>query len=103
MSGPYPRIGVHLCLATLSPLLKARGRQVGNAPAEAAGKARLSNVQVDTQRATVHGPFRIGDLRLTDVEVRISERYPELLVGAHALQDAVVVIDQRSKAVAICR
>ncbi|SFV27601.1 MULTISPECIES: pepsin/retropepsin-like aspartic protease family protein [unclassified Pseudoxanthomonas] len=77
--------------------------QIGNAPAEAAGKARLSNVQVDTQRAKVHGPFRVGDLRLTDVEVRISERYPELLVGAHALQGAVVVIDQRSKAVAVCR
>ena len=77
--------------------------QVSSAPADAAGKAQLSNVQVETQRATVHGPFLVGDLRLSDVEVRVSERYPELLVGAHALQDAVVVIDQRSKAVAICR
>ena len=36
-------------------------------------------------------------------EVRVSDRFPELLVGAHALRDFVLLIDQRSKAVALCR
>ena len=38
-----------------------------------------------------------------NVEVRVSDRFPELLVGAHALQDAVLMIDQRSQRVALCR
>lgn len=70
---------------------------------ETAGRGRLTNGEIETQRATVHGPFRIGGVSLSDVEVRVSERFPELLVGAHALQDAVVLIDQRSNSVAVCR
>lgn len=77
--------------------------QVSQVPAEVAEKGRLSNVDVETKRSTVHGPVRMGDIHLTDVEVRISDRYPELLVGAHTLQHFVVMIDQRSKSVAICR
>ncbi len=69
---------------------------------EQAGRAQLTNGQIDTQRATVHGPFRIGEVSMSDVAVRVSAQYPELLVGAHALQDAVVLIDQRSKSVAVC-
>lgn len=67
-----------------------------------AARGRLTNGEIETRRATVHGPFRIGGVSLSDVEVRVSERYPELLVGAHALQDAAVLIDQRSKSVAVC-
>jgi hypothetical protein len=37
------------------------------------------------------------------MEVRVSPKYPEVLVGAHALQDAVVMIDSRSQVVAVCR
>lgn len=70
---------------------------------EEAGRGRLTNGDIETQRARVHGPFRIGELSLADVDVRVSERFPELLIGAHALQDAVVLIDQRSKRVAVCR
>lgn len=76
--------------------------QVGGTPLQAAGGGQLPNTRVDTQRSTVAGPFRIGQLSLRDVEVRVSDRYPELLVGAHALQHAVVLIDQRSKTVAVC-
>lgn len=77
--------------------------QVSGTVAEAAGNGQLPNVQVETKRSTVHGPFRIGDVSVSDVEVRVSERYPELLVGAHTLQGFTVLIDQRSKSVALCR
>ncbi len=76
--------------------------KVAAGPLEQAGRAQLTNGQIDTQRATVHGPFRVGEVSISDVEVRVSAQFPELLVGAHALQDAVVLIDQRSKAVAVC-
>lgn len=76
--------------------------KVSNSPAEPVGEGRLANTTVDTQRATVRGPFVIGQASLSDVEVRVSARYPELLVGAHALQPFVVVIDQRSRALALC-
>lgn len=76
---------------------------VSAGPLEAAGRSRLTNSQVEAQRATVQGPIEIGQLRLADVEVRVSAKYPELLIGAHALQQAVVLIDQRTRAVAICR
>jgi predicted aspartyl protease len=71
-------------------------------PLEQAGRAQLTNGQIDTQRATVHGPFRVGEVSVSDVEVRVSAEFPELLVGAHALQKAVILIDQRSKTVAVC-
>ena len=77
--------------------------KVAAGPLEQAGRAQLTNGDVDSQRATVHGPFRIGELSVSDAEVRVSADFPELLVGAHALQEAVVLIDQRAKAVAICR
>ena len=73
----------------------------GKAPRDAGG-GQLANTRIDTQSSIVAGPFRIGDATLRDVEVRISDRYPELLVGAGALQDSVVLIDQRSQAVAVC-
>ncbi|WP_386664528.1 aspartyl protease family protein [Lysobacter korlensis] len=76
--------------------------QVGTGRLENAGPGQLTNGKVQTQRATVKGPFRIGDVQLSNVEVRVSAQFPELLVGAHALQDAVVLIDQRSKRVAVC-
>lgn len=76
--------------------------QVSRAPLEAAGPGRLANTQVETGRATVHGPFRIGGASLSDVEVRVSDAYPELLVGAHTLQHFVIMIDQRSQGIAVC-
>ncbi len=72
-------------------------------PLEHAGQGQLTNSQIETGRSTVRGPFRIGGASLSNVEVRVSDRYPELLVGAHALQHFVVMIDQRSRSVALCR
>ncbi len=76
--------------------------QVGGTPLEAAGEGRLSNTRIATGRSMVAGPFRIGGTTLENVEVRVSDRYPELLVGAHALQGSVILIDQRAKTVAVC-
>jgi predicted aspartyl protease len=71
-------------------------------PVSAAGTGQLMNTSVETGRATVRGPFRIGAATLSDVEVRVSDRYPELLAGAHALRHFAILIDQRSQSVALC-
>lgn len=76
--------------------------RLGAGPLQAAGRGQLANGAVETWSATVPGPFRIGGVALADVEVRVSERYPELLVGAHALQQSVLMIDQRSMRIAVC-
>ncbi|MCD9006810.1 aspartyl protease family protein [Luteimonas sp. XNQY3] len=76
--------------------------RVADAPVTADGRLTLTHGEVDGARARVAGPFRVGGLSLDDVEVRVSSSYPELVVGAHALQDAVVLIDQRAQRVAIC-
>ena len=83
-------------------LPKSLFERVSNAPLEPVGQGRLPNSQVATQRAMVRGPFRMGGVSLANVEARVSDRYPELLVGAHALQHFVVMIDQRSKRIALC-
>jgi predicted aspartyl protease len=76
--------------------------KVGDKPLEEAGTGRLTNSQIETGRAVVHGPFRIGGVSVADVEVRVSDRYPELLVGAHVLSNFVVMIDQRNRTVLLC-
>jgi predicted aspartyl protease len=68
-----------------------------------AGQGTLTNSTVDMYRATVSGPFEIGAIRAHNIEVRVSERFPELLVGAHFLQNYRLLIDQRSGHVAICQ
>lgn len=83
-------------------LPKALFDRVSGGPVTAMGGGQLANTTVDTGRATVRGPFRIGHASLSDVEVRVSDRYPELLAGAHALQHFAILIDQRSKSVALC-
>lgn len=76
--------------------------KVGGTSLRPAGYGRLPNSRIETTRSTVAGPFRIGQATIRDADVRVSERYPEVLIGAHALQDFVVLIDQRSKSVAVC-
>lgn len=83
-------------------LPRALYEQIASGPLEQAGRGQLTNGHVDTWRATLRGPFQVGEVSASDVEVRVSEQFPELLVGAHALQEAVVLIDQRSKTVAVC-
>ncbi len=83
-------------------LPKALYDRLDAGPLQAAGQGQLANGAVETWRATMRGPLRIGAITLSNVEARVSERYPELLVGAHALQQAVLMIDQRSRRIAVC-
>ncbi len=83
-------------------LPRALYEKVAANPLEQAGRGQLMNGGIKTGRSTIPGPFRIGSATLSNVEVRVSDDYPELLVGAHALQDLVLVIDQRSSSIAIC-
>lgn len=76
--------------------------RIGAGTVEAAGKGQLTNTTIEVGRAKVPGPFRIGAATLSDVEVRVSEKFPELLVGAHALQHFALLIDQRTQTVALC-
>lgn len=75
---------------------------IAGGPLEAAGKGSLTNNEINTSRAVVHGPFRVGGAESRDVDVRVSEQYPELLVGAHFLQHHRIAIDQRRNAIALC-
>lgn len=77
--------------------------KVGGTPLQQAGHGQLANSRIETKRSTVHGPFQIGRASLWDADVRVSEQYPEVIVGAHALQNFIVLIDQRSKSVAVCQ
>lgn len=83
-------------------LPKALYDRLGAGPLQAAGQGQLANGAVETWRTTVQGPFRIGALALSNMEARVSERYPELLIGAHALQQSALLIDQRSRRIALC-
>lgn len=76
--------------------------RVGGGPITAAGDGKLTNTMVKTGSATLHGPFRIGAVSLSDMTVRVSDKYPELLVGAHALRQFALLVDQRSSSVALC-
>lgn len=75
---------------------------LGGSAAQPAGNANLTNTKVASSTATLAGDLRIGAMVLTDPEVRVVDGYPEVLVGAHALQDQVVLIDQRHATLALC-
>lgn len=76
--------------------------RIGGGAITASGEGNLTNTTIKTDRATVAGPFRIGAASLTNAEVRVSDRFPELLVGAHTLSKFALLIDQRSSSVALC-
>lgn len=76
--------------------------QLGKEPLTPAGAGSLTNTRIDTWRGRVAGPVTIGAVSLADVETRVSDRFPEMLVGAHVLQNFVVLIDQRAKRIAVC-
>ncbi len=91
--------GANIAFVVPQPLFDRVG---GGAAVEAAGSARLTNGRIEMGRATLAGPVRIGAATMSGVEVRVSDRYPELLVGAHALQRVALLIDQRTRTVALC-
>jgi predicted aspartyl protease len=75
---------------------------LSSAPLEAAATGQLTNTKIETSKGVVPGPIAIGGLTLTDVEAKVSDRFPEILIGAHALSSSVIAIDQRSQVVAVC-
>lgn len=76
--------------------------KVASAPLQNAGHGTLANTRIETKRGVLEQTVTIGSSRLSGVDVRVAERFPELLVGAHILQRYAVMIDQRTKAVALC-
>lgn len=76
--------------------------RVAASPLEAAGRGRLTNTEIETKRATLRGPVRIGSANESNVDIRVSDTFPELLIGGRFLQNYKVAIDQRSQQVAIC-
>lgn len=77
-------------------------QQVSSRSVNADGSLTLSHGEVDGGRTWLDGTLRVGEIALRNIEARVSERYPETVVGAHALQDTIVFIDQRTKRVAVC-
>lgn len=77
--------------------------QVSEQPLGEAVRSQLTNGQLESWRGTVQQPIQVGQTSHAEAEVRVSPKYPEVLVGARALQNAVVLIDQRSQVVAVCR
>ena len=75
---------------------------VSGGPLESAGQGRLTNTLISMDRGIVHGPVRIGGATVSDIEVRVSEEFPELLVGAEVLQGYVLAFDQRARLVTVC-
>lgn len=76
--------------------------KVAAGPLQAAENATLTNTSLETQTAIVPGPFRFGGAEIANANVRVAERFPELLIGARVLQYHKILIDQRSKRIAIC-
>ncbi|WMJ71297.1 aspartyl protease family protein [Stenotrophomonas sp. 24(2023)] len=62
----------------------------------------LTHGRIESGRARLDVPLRVGGLTLHGLDVRVSDRYPEAVIGAHALRESVVLIDARSKRVALC-
>lgn len=77
-------------------------RRAAGAAVTTGDRLTLSHGEVDGGHAQLDVPVLIGGLALQGLHVRVSDRYPEAVVGAHALQEAVVLIDQRSQQVAAC-
>jgi predicted aspartyl protease len=81
--------------AALYPRVEASGLAQGP-------KGRLTNSVIDTRRTRLKGPVRIGAIALSDVDALVSRRFPEVLVGSRILSRFVLVIDQRSRSLALC-
>lgn len=68
-----------------------------------AGGGSLTNTRIDIFDAKLAGPVEIGGARLEGIAVKVATDYPEVLIGAHALQGHIVLIDQRHSTLAICK
>lgn len=76
--------------------------RVGDRPAQPAANATLTNTTIESSSSVVAGPLRLGAIELNDTPVRISDRIPEMMIGARLLQKFKIIIDQPSRLLAIC-
>lgn len=90
--------GANIALA----LPKALYDRISDEPIKDTATATYTNSKIETGRATIKGPVQIGNVSSSDVPVRVSDKFSEVLVGAHFVQNRVVLIDQRTQSVAIC-
>ena len=67
-----------------------------------AGRASLTNTKIDMKSTKVLDPIRIGSETFVGAEARVIDNFPELLVGSHILSKYIVLVDQRTKALALC-
>lgn len=77
-------------------------RQVSIEPLRPGPNGSLMNTTIPTEIGKLTDPVSVGSIRLAATEVRVSEQFPELLIGAQALQDHAILIDQRSRLMALC-
>ena len=69
------------------------------------GKAnfgQLTKTTIKTNDAKLKAAIQIGLAKFSSADVRVSSRFPELLVGARALQNYALLIDQRSSRIVLC-
>ena len=72
-------------------------------PCPVYGRTRTpTNTVLEAGRGHVRGPFVLSGVAFADVPVRVSERFPEMMIGARTLQNYRIVIDQQSQLLAIC-
>jgi predicted aspartyl protease len=76
--------------------------QLAGGPLQSAGNVSLTNTRIESSSAQYAGPVQIGEAVLRDVPVRVVAEFREVLIGAHALKDQRVLIDQRHMTVAVC-
>lgn len=76
--------------------------EVSGSSLAAAASAQLTNGKIETSKGVVPGPVKAGEARWSNVTAKVSERFPEILIGAHALSSVILAIDQRSRSIALC-
>lgn len=77
-------------------------KRVSSGPVSPGDPLTLSHGRIESGRARLDVPLVAGNVTLRDLDVRVSDRSPEAVIGAHALQETIVLIDARSKRVALC-
>lgn len=71
-------------------------------PLEDAGRGGLTNGDIAISGSRLHDAVKLGAATIKSPDVKVAADYPELLVGAHALQNFTLMIDQPNKRIAIC-
>ena len=68
-----------------------------------AGNASLTNTTSRMKSTTIHDTIRIGTEAFTGADARVVDGFPELLIGSRVISRYVVLIDQRTQTLALCK